>query len=168
MGIRVALVSDTHGKVDEKLGPLFAGARYLIHAGDVCDEATLAAIVELVPHATVWAVRGNNDVTLELPPVEVAEILGVTILVAHIAEDAERELARVPQARVVICGHSHKGFVEERDGRLWVNPGGAGAKRFKLIRSAGFLEVSRREVSATLVSLEDETLPVIAQGRLGA
>ena len=34
--------------------------------------------------------------------------------------------------RVVVCGHSHRPRIEERDGVLYVNPGSAGPRRFRL------------------------------------
>lgn len=161
----VAVVSDTHGKVDPLLDRLFAGATWLLHAGDVCDGATLERIRALAPEARFVAVRGNND-DLPLPEVAVVDIGRVAVLVCHREVDAEEALADHARARIVVVGHSHRGQVDVRDGRLWLNPGGAGPKRFKLLRSAARLEIDRARATARLHSLEDPDLPVVAEATL--
>jgi predicted phosphodiesterase len=54
---------------------------------------------------------------------------------------------------VVVSGHSHRPSAERRDGVLYVNPGSAGPRRFKLPISVGELVVAGRAVSARLVEL---------------
>ncbi len=53
----------------------------------------------------------------------------------------------------VITGHSHKPVVSEKDGVLYVNPGSAGPRRFKLPISVAFLEFKRRKWSARIQEL---------------
>jgi hypothetical protein len=55
--------------------------------------------------------------------------------------------------RVVVTGHSHKPLVVERDGVLFVNPGSAGPRRFKLPVSAGRLTIDGAKVEARLQTL---------------
>jgi predicted phosphodiesterase len=75
-------------------------------------------------------------------------------------------LLQAEDPRVVIYGHSHKGELVEHGGRLFVNPGGAGKKRFKLLRSAAVLEISAKEIRVRLCSLESDTLDQVAEARL--
>jgi uncharacterized protein len=169
---QVAIVSDTHGQVDPKLKKLFRNASVLVHAGDVNDEETLAAIGKLVTGVTCVVVRGNNDkgpLAARLPEVSTVDVQGVRLLCAHRAEDATRALTNDhhARARVVVVGHSHKAVVTVKDGRLWINPGGAGPKRFANTRAAGLLEVRPKELVARIYSLEDDALPMIAEARLG-
>jgi putative phosphoesterase len=169
---QVAIVSDTHGQVDPKLKKLFRNASVLVHAGDVNDEETLAAIGKLVTGVTCVVVRGNNDhgpLAERLQEVTTVDVQGVRFLCAHRAETAERALAddHNARARVVVTGHSHKPAVHVKDGRLWINPGGAGPKRFSNLRAAGLLEVRPKELVARIYSLEDDALPMIAEARLG-
>ena len=56
--------------------------------------------------------------------------------------------------RVVVSGHSHKPAVEERNGVLYVNPGSAGPRRFKLPVAVGELTVTGRSVSARTSALQ--------------
>ena len=169
---QVALVSDTHGQVDPKLKKLFRNVSVLVHAGDVHDEETLAAIGKLVTGVTCVVVRGNNDkgtLAARLQEVATVDVQGVRLLCAHQTAQATSALAddHNARAKVVVTGHSHKASVTVKDGRLWINPGGAGPKRFSNLRAAGLLEVRPKELVARLYSLEDEALPLIAEARLG-
>lgn len=170
MNPRVAIVSDTHDKVDPRLKKLFRRASVLVHAGDVTQPTTLDAIHKLVPGATLVAVRGNNDKgpLAELPEVATVDVQGVRLLCAHAAADAEKALADPARARarVVVHGHSHRPSAEVLKGRLWINPGGAGPKRFSLPRSAAVLVVRPVELAVTIHSLDDDALDVIAEARL--
>lgn len=167
----VAIVSDTHGQVDPKLRKLFRNASLLVHAGDVNDEATWAAIQKLVTGATAVAVRGNNDVGVlieQLPVVTTVDVQGVRILCAHRDSDAKSALAEAKhgKSRVVVTGHSHKPMAGVRDGRLWINPGGAGPRRFSNPRAAAVLEIRAAELVVRIHALDDDALPIIAEARL--
>jgi predicted phosphodiesterase len=54
----------------------------------------------------------------------------------------------------VVSGHSHRPSVVERDGVLYVNPGSAGPRRFKLPITVGELLVVEKSVSARVVELD--------------
>ena len=55
--------------------------------------------------------------------------------------------------RVVVSGHSHKPLVVERDGVLYVNPGSAGPRRFRLPIAAAELLIDGSTVSARIHEL---------------
>jgi len=111
---------------------------------------------ELSALAPVTAVRGNNDRgpwAGGLAETEFVQIGEVCVYALHdIAQlDIDPNAAGV---QVVVSGHSHKPLIERRDGVLYVNPGSAGPRRFKLPISVGELLVEGRAVSARLVELE--------------
>ena len=169
---KVGVVSDTHGLFDEKLVRLFQGVSLILHAGDVGAPLVLTRLSELAP---VRAVAGNNDVdpwAQQLPAARVERVGGVPVLVVHeLGRPAEPSvkvqfLLQAEAPKVVVSGHSHQGELTVHEGRLYVNPGGAGKKRFKLLRSAALLEVDAHEVRATLCSLESESLEQVAQARV--
>jgi putative phosphoesterase len=101
-------------------------------------------------------VRGNNDHgpgVGDLPAMARLPLGGVQLCVLHDL----KELAIDPRAAgvdVVVSGHSHKPLVEERGGVLYVNPGSAGRRRFKLPISVGELLIDGREVSPRVVELD--------------
>jgi putative phosphoesterase len=169
---KIGVVSDTHGMFDAKLTRMFEGVSLILHSGDVGANDVLTRLSEIAP---VRAIAGNNDTgawASQLPAARVEKIGGVPVLLVH-ALGAVHEpdvkaqfLLEAEKPRVVIFGHSHKGGLEVHEGRLYVNPGGAGKKRFKLIRSAAVLEVEPQRITATLRSLESDGLDVLQQASL--
>lgn len=73
----------------------------------------------------------------------------MAIFVVHDLAHLPRH-AKARAARVVVSGHSHKPLAQERDGQLFVNPGSAGPRRFKLPISAGELRIEDGQVTAHL------------------
>ena len=149
---RIGLISDTHNLVRPEALAYLAGCDAIIHAGDICNQAVLDA---LRPIAPVTAVRGNNDTgdwAASLPVTAVLTVQQVTILVVHDIADVSRD-PRSEGIDVVVTGHSHKPSISERGGVLFVNPGSAGPRRFKLPISAGTLIVDGAHASATFDSL---------------
>jgi uncharacterized protein len=146
--VRVGLVSDTHDLLRPEVLEFLRGSDHILHAGDICGEAVLEALARLAP---LTAVRGNNDWgawAQHLPESRTVEIAGVAIHLVHDLED----LMLPPQARVVVSGHSHQPKVEEREGVLYVNPGSAGPRRFRLPISVAELHIVGGGVTARLMA----------------
>jgi len=124
----------------------------ILHAGDIGKPEILEKLAEIAP---VAAVRGNNDKgewAEEIPDFEVVEVGGVSIYMLHDL----KQLDLVPEAtdfQVVVAGHSHKPLVEERRGVLYLNPGSAGPRRFKLPVSVALLRISSGKPSAEIIDL---------------
>ena len=150
---RVGLISDTHGLLREPVLDFLRGCDRILHAGDICDAHVLQRLAEIAP---VTAVRGNNDWGPWADRIEESELVtveGVGIFIVHDLSHLPRH-ARARAARVVVSGHSHKPVVQERDGVLFVNPGSAGPRRFKLPISAGELRIEGDQVSARIQQFE--------------
>jgi putative phosphoesterase len=150
--LRVGLISDTHGLLRPEALAFLAGSDHIVHAGDVGDPAILDALAAIAP---VTAIRGNVDIDAwasPLPETTRITIGGVTIYVLHDLATLDMK----PQARgirVVLYGHSHKPSVTERDGVLFVNPGSAGPRRFRLPIAAAELLIDGSSVTANLREL---------------
>lgn len=151
----VGLIADTHGLLRPAVLAALDGVQHILHAGDVGGSAVLAGLREIAP---VSAVRGNNDNDpwgRRLPACETVELSGVRVHVLHQLP----ELALDPVAAavaVVVSGHSHQPRLEERDGVLYVNPGSAGPRRFRLPISLGLLHLDGARPRVELVTLPDE------------
>jgi len=131
------------------------GSDFIIHAGDICDSMVVDELARIAP---VTVVRGNNDRGAwanALPETELVEFGGISIYVIHdLAQlDIDPNGAGV---RVVVSGHSHRPVIEHRDGVVFVNPGSAGPRRFKLPISIAELVVTGGLVSARIVELTHE------------
>jgi uncharacterized protein len=150
--IRVGLISDTHGLLRPEALAFLAGSDHIVHGGDICDASVLEALSAMAP---VTAVRGNNDHGSWAARLRETELFQVGEIFIYAIHDLAH-LEAVPDAagvQVVVSGHSHRPSVERRAGILYVNPGSAGPRRFKLPISAGELTVSGSSVSARIVEL---------------
>ena len=153
----VGLISDTHGMVRADVHHALAGVELILHAGDVGGDAVLDELALIAP---VMAVYGNTDYPGD-PRLAASidrEIGGVTIHVSHGHElgspTPEKLLERYP-ADVIVYGHTHKQLVARAGGRLVVNPGAAGARRFKIEPSVVRLTIAGGAADVALVSLGD-------------
>jgi uncharacterized protein len=150
--LRIGLISDTHGLVREEAVAALRGCQHILHAGDIDDPEVLVKLRRLAP---VTVVRGNNDRgpwAHRIPEYEVVEFGAVSVYIRH----DESELDIDPQAsgfHVFLFGHSHKPRVEMRDGILFVNPGSAGPRRFRLPVAVGELLITGDQVNARIIEL---------------
>jgi putative phosphoesterase len=150
--LRIGLVSDTHDLLRPEAVAFLRGCDRIVHGGDICDPLLLDELSALAP---VSAVRGNNDRgpwAQALPETLQVRFEEVSILVLHDLKQLDID-PRAEGIRVVVSGHSHKPLVGERNGVLYVNPGSAGRRRFKLPVSAGELLVDGASVTARVVEL---------------
>ena len=148
--LRIGLISDTHGLLRPEVLAFLQGSDHIVHAGDICDAGVIEALALLAP---LTAVRGNNDHGTwaeRLRETETIRLAGVVVHAIHDIAQLDGEL-RTRGVDVVVSGHSHKPQVERRDGVLYVNPGSAGPRRFKLPISAGELIVEGGSATARIV-----------------
>ena len=150
--IRVGLISDTHGLVRKEVIAALTGCQHILHAGDIDEPEVLVKLRKLAP---VTVVRGNNDRGAwaeAIPVFDVVEFGAVSVYIRH--DQAELDVdPRAAGLRVMMFGHSHKPLVENRDGVLFVNPGSAGPRRFKLPVAVGELLISSNRVDARIIEL---------------
>jgi len=139
--LRVALVSDTHNLLRPELLAFLVGSHAIVHAGDICEPSVLDTLAAIAP---LTVVRGNNDrgAWAESLPVQTTlEVGGVRLAVVHELPDLRGDPVAEGIA-VVVSGHSHKPSLETREGVLYVNPGSAGPRRFKLPIAAAMLTIA--------------------------
>jgi len=148
--MRIGLISDTHGLLRPEVLDFLSGSDHIVHGGDVCDAAVLEKLRAIAP---VTAVRGNNDRgawAAGLRESELVRLGDVFLYAIHDLAGIDIE-PRAAGVQVVVSGHSHRPAIDERDGVLYVNPGSAGPRRFRLPISAGELAVEGGRVSARIV-----------------
>src|SRR5262245_7875373 len=151
--VRVGLISDTHGLVRNEALEALTGCHHIIHAGDIVKPDILDRLRTLAP---VTAVRGNNDRgswASSLPEYDVIEFGKVSVYVRH--DRAELDIDPAAAGfRVCVFGHSHVPAVETREGVLFVNPGSAGPRRFKLPIAVGELLIEDDRVEARVIAIQ--------------
>lgn len=151
--MRVGLISDTHGLLRPEALAFLRGSNHIIHAGDITGPEILTPLEAIAP---LTVVRGNNDRGAWAETIPETAVLRVGTLAIYVIHDL-KELPIDPAAagmRVVVAGHSHKPSQAERGGVLYVNPGSAGRRRFRLPVSVGELLVEGDQVTVRLVTLD--------------
>lgn len=152
----IGLISDTHGLLRPSVHTAFAGVDLILHAGDVGGSEILEELRLIAP---VQAVFGNTDAPDD--PILQEEIIissgGLSIHVSHGHElgapTAERLLAAYPQD-VLVYGHTHQQLVSRVDGRLIINPGAAGPRRFDVEPSVARLTVRNGKAEVEIVPID--------------
>lgn len=130
------------------------GSEHIIHAGDVGASEILEELAAIAP---LTAIRGNIDKdrwAARLAETEVVEIGGVSIYVRHDLGQLDLK-PRAAGFDVVISGHSHVPKQETRDGVLYLNPGSAGPRRFKLPITLGRLIIEKKKVRGEILTISD-------------
>jgi putative phosphoesterase len=145
----VGVIADTHGLLRPEAFAALRGCEHLIHAGDVGAPEILERLRELAP---VTAVRGNVDhgpwADL-LPEIEVVELAAVEIYVLHNLKLLDLDPA-AGGFGCVISGHTHQPKIERRNSVLYLNPGSAGPRRFRLPVTIAHLSIENGAVSAEI------------------
>lgn len=149
---KIGVISDTHGLLRDEALEVLEGSELIIHSGDIGNSVLLERLSEIAP---VVAVRGNCDKGVwadELNKSEVVEIENIFIYVIHNIDDLNLDPA-ASGFSVVISGHSHKPDIYKHNNVLFLNPGSAGPRRFKLPVSVGVLNISGHSIDAELFDL---------------
>jgi hypothetical protein len=150
--MKVGLISDTHGLMRAEALQALAGSDFIIHAGDIGDQAVIERLGEIAP---VTAVRGNNDTdawAAQIPETNVLDANGIRFFVLHSLKDLDVDPAEAG-FRAVVSGHSHRPEIQLREGVLFINPGSAGPRRFRLPISVATVVCRNGQIASQLVEL---------------
>ncbi|HKT50145.1 MAG TPA: metallophosphoesterase family protein [Candidatus Angelobacter sp.] len=148
----IGVISDTHGLLRPEAVQALHGSEHIIHAGDIGAPEIIGELKKIAP---VTAIRGNVDVQTwarEFPETDVLELAGKTIYVIHDVNAMDLNPAGAG-FDVVISGHSHQSKQETKNGVLYLNPGSAGPRRFKLPISVAKIRIDRDTVTAEILVL---------------
>ncbi len=144
----IGIISDTHGLLRPAAVTALSGCELILHAGDVGGPEILAGLRRVAP---VVAVRGNIDDgpwADTLCEGETVVVAGLRLHVRHLRVELDAE-----EADVMISGHSHLPVVERVRGVLYVNPGSAGPRRFRLPVSVAVLDIADGKARARIVEI---------------
>jgi putative phosphoesterase len=155
--MKIGVLSDTHGLLRSEVLIALAGSDHILHSGDVGQPAIghsdiLEALRQIAP---VTAIRGNVDThgpCAQLPATEAIELAGRLFYLVH----SERWLDIHPHAAgiaAVISGHSHQPGIDTRHGVLYLNPGSAGPRRFKLPVTVATIEVTGNQLTPKIIEI---------------
>ena len=155
--LSVGIISDTHGLLRPEAEQRLAGVAHIIHGGDIGKPDVIAGLRRIAP---VSAIRGNTDTgewAEEYPDTEMVRLGGHTIYVLHDIQELRLDPV-LCGVDVVVSGHSHRPRIETIDGVLYLNPGSAGPRRFRLPVTLAILELTARGLRPVVHNLGGEGL----------
>ena len=151
-GMRVGILSDTHGMLRPVVLERLRGCDILLHAGDVGQLEILETLKQIAP---VQAVRGNTDYgtgLMDLPESIEGEIGGLPYGMIHQRDHIPDIWPR--RHTLIVYGHSHRPELEWRGKCLLLNPGAAGARRFHLPLTVAAVTVRDGRLIPEILALE--------------
>ncbi len=152
--MKILILSDTHGHLDDRIIYYAKKVDQIWHAGDI---GSVELIKLLNKNVKVKAVYGNID-GIEIRS-SFNEYLSffcekISILLIHIAgkplyyNKGTNELIKKYNPKILVCGHSHilKIINDQKNNLLYINPGAAGEFGFHKKRTMINLEIINKEV----------------------
>lgn len=150
--MRIGIISDTHGLLRPEALDFLRGADNIVHGGDIGGLEIIDALSALAP---LTVVRGNNDGGAwaeAVPETALLQVDGLRLFVIH--DLAQLRIDPVAAGiRVVVSGHSHRPRAEQRGPVLYLNPGSAGPRRFRLPISVAELRIDGEAIVPRIVDL---------------
>lgn len=140
MMFRIGIISDTHGLLRPEAERGLTGVDHIIHAGDIGRPEIVDALRRIAP---VTAIRGNVDSgewARDYPDTNLVRLAGKSIYVLHDLKTLKAE--RGAGIDVIVSGHSHVPKIDTVGRVLYLNPGSAGPRRFKLPITLATLEIT--------------------------
>jgi putative phosphoesterase len=150
---RIGIISDTHGLLRPEAERRLAGVDHIVHAGDIGRPEIVDALRRIAP---VTAIRGNvdsGDWAREYVDTKVVNLAAKSIYILHDLKTLHID-ARAG-IDVIVSGHSHVPKIERIDGILYINPGSAGPRRFRLPITLAILEVTAEGMRPEIHDLEE-------------
>lgn len=154
--MKIGLISDTHGYLDEQVFHYFKECDEVWHAGDIGTLEVAHRLEAFKPMRAVWGNIDGKEIRAHYPEHQQFECEGMKIWMTHIGGKPPRYAKGiVPQLRelqpnLFICGHSHilRVMTDEKMGRLlYLNPGAAGLQGFHKIRTLLRFEIKQGKIS---------------------
>lgn len=150
MAQRIAVLSDTHGLLRPEVVTAITGCDAIIHGGDINKQEILDRLIQIAP---VYVVRGNNDKEWaeHIPVTLTFQIGDCRFFLLHNKKEVPKSLTGID---VVVFGHSHKYSAQTIDGRLWLNPGSCGKRRFDQEITFAIATVDGKAVTVEKVTVQ--------------
>lgn len=154
--MKILVMSDTHGLLRPQVKEMLGKCDAVIHGGDFHTKEIAEEIQDSVRTGVpVFMVRGNNDKgwAAHLPEHLEFVLSGVKFYVVHDQNDLPEGLSG---CQAVIFGHSHRYSQEWKDGRLYLNPGSCGKRRFRLAVTMAVLNLEDEKLSVERIDISDD------------
>lgn len=164
--VKITLLSDTHGYLDDRILHYCAEADEIWHAGDIGTEDVIDQLEAITTFRGVYGNIDGQKIRVRCPLHQRFMCEDVDVWITHIGgypgrydRKVREEIYRNPP-KLFICGHSHilKVMPDKKLGLLHMNPGAAGINGFHKIRTLLQFEISGDNI---------ENLRVVELGKRG-
>lgn len=163
---RIALLSDTHSYLDDRLVELLTECDEIWHAGDIGSCSVTDRLLQIKPLRAVCGNINGSDLRVQFPQLLRFHCEEVDVLMTHIGGypgHYDRNLLPVLKTnppKLFICGHSHilRVIYDPKFQLLHVNPGAAGQHGFHLVRTIVRFTIDKDQI---------KDLEVVELGRRG-
>lgn len=152
MNKKIGLISDTHGVIRVEALEALKDCHMIIHAGDIGKSEVISSLEKIAP---VYAIKGNVDKGKwceEFPDTKVVKISNLDIYVIHDIKNIDIDLKK-EGVDIVVYGHSHKHKKYIEDDVLYINPGGAGRRRFSLPLTLAILYINENSRTVEFINI---------------
>ncbi|MGB6083589.1 metallophosphoesterase family protein [Moheibacter sp.] len=152
--MKILLLSDTHGYVDERILDYASKADEVWHAGDIGDLKVTDEISKVSRLRAVYGNIDNAEIRKEFPLHHRFEIESLDVWMTHIGgypgkySPAIREEIYKNPPKLFICGHSHilKVMPDKKLNLLHMNPGACGIYGFHQVRTMLRFEINSGKI----------------------
>jgi uncharacterized protein len=140
MTFRIGIISDTHGLLRPEAERALMGVNHIIHAGDIGRPEIVDALRRIAPVSAIGGNVDSGEWARQYPDTKLVRLAGKSIYVLHDVKTLQADLGA--GIDVIVSGHSHVPKIDAVGGVLYLNPGSAGPRRFKLPITLATLEVT--------------------------
>lgn len=152
--MRIAIISDTHGHIDDDILRHTSSCDEIWHAGDFGGIEVVERLRETAPLTGVYGNIDGPDIRAEMPLHTYFSREGLQVWMTHIggkpgnySAEVQDKLVTHP-ADIFICGHSHILMVKKDSPNKWlyINPGAAGHAGLHQVRTLLLLTLQDGQV----------------------
>ena len=167
--MKIGVISDTHGYLDEQVFEYFKDCDEIWHAGDIGDLQVTDRLKEFKRLKCVFGNIDGTEARKEFKKNIRFTCQGLVVMITHIGgkqyvyTPAIREDLKRNPPDIFVCGHSHilKVGYDKRFGFLYLNPGAAGIHGFHKVRTLlRFDIINKTPRNMEVIELGERAKPV--------
>jgi len=149
--MKIGVISDTHGYVDDQILKYFGKVDEIWHAGDFGNWDVVEKLQCFKPLIGVYGNIDGHEIRQSFPEQIHIEREGLSIWMIHIGgappkyNTKVKKLLQQSKPDIMVCGHSHilKVMADpNHDKMLYINPGAAGKHGFHKMRTMLRFEIN--------------------------
>jgi len=152
--VKILLLSDTHGYIDDQILKFVKQVDEVWHAGDIGDLKVTDAIALLKPLRAVYGNIDNAKIRNEFSLDNEFTIENIKVFMTHIGGYPNRYDVRIKEKlesdppELFISGHSHilKVMPDKKLNLLHMNPGAVGKQGFHNVRTMLRFSIDKKEI----------------------